>query len=72
MQFIVKNTPLLHNGKRYAVGSTIELSPEDAEKLSLYLHPIQAETKNAVSEEDIKQAEANIKAAEEKTKKTKA
>ncbi|MDG2959879.1 hypothetical protein P7L91_03355 [Bisgaard Taxon 10/6] len=33
----VKGSPLLHNGKRYDIGATIELDEAQAENLGIYL-----------------------------------
>ena len=87
-KFIVLNTPILHNGKRYEVGAEIELTAEQAENNAINLGVILEEPKapqqpkepkpdetpndepksesdhSAVTEEDVKQAEANIAEAE--------
>lgn len=61
-KFIVKNTPILHNGKRYEIGDRIEMTAEEASNNALFL---QVDEKALAAE----QAEAERKAAEEKAKK---
>lgn len=67
-KFIVKHTAILHDGKRYEVGSEIELTAEQAENNALNLQAVVTETKTtapaAVTEEDVAAAEANIANAE--------
>lgn len=65
-KFTVKDTPILHDGKRYEVGDTIELEQATADELAIYLNPAleNESSQSEVSEEDIEQAEANIAEAE--------
>ncbi|MDD0823754.1 hypothetical protein PTQ27_04595 [Mannheimia sp. AT1] len=44
-KFIVLNTPILHNGKRYEVGAEIELTAEQAENNAINLQVILEEPK---------------------------
>lgn len=83
-KFIVKNTPILHNGKRYDIGAEIELTDEQAENNAINLTAVTeekqkiseipptepTEEKSAVTEDDVQMAEANI-AESEKAKKGK-
>nr|DAN53468.1 MAG TPA: hypothetical protein [Caudoviricetes sp.] len=61
---------ILHNGKRYEQGDKIELTDEEAEKISLYivLDDTEAERQQAEAEAE-KQRLAAEKAAEEAAKK---
>lgn len=84
-KFIVKNTPILHNGKRYDIGTEIELTDEQAENNAINLtavaeapkkvaEPPKEETtaeQSAVTEEDVQAAEAHIAEAEKTAKKGK-
>lgn len=38
--YIVKGSPILHDGDRYSIGQRIELAQADAEKLSVFLIPV--------------------------------
>ena len=44
MKFRVKGTGILHNGKLYAEGKTINLEDEEAKQLADYLEPIPEKT----------------------------
>lgn len=72
-KFIVKHTAILHDGKRYDVGSEIELTAEQAENNALNLQAVVTETKTTapatITEEDVQSAEANIADAEKAAKK---
>lgn len=78
-KFVVLNTAILHNGKRYEIGSEIELTAEQAQNNALNLKAVETAVKsdltpnseNAVTEADVAAAEANIVDAEEASKKAK-
>lgn len=78
-KFVVLNTAILHNGKRYEIGSEIELTAEQAQNNALNLKAVETAVKsdltpnseNAVTEADVAAAEANIVEAEEASKKAK-
>ena len=55
-KFIVQNTPILHNGKRYDIGAEIELTDEQAANNAINL--------KAVVEDDKAKKEAERLAAE--------
>ena len=72
-KFTVLNTPILHNGKRYDIGDTIELTAEQAENNAINLKAVAEEsapqkpepqkaetTETAVTEEDVQAAETHI------------
>lgn len=65
-KFIVKHTAILHDGKRYDVGSEIELTAEQAENNALNLQAVVTKTTApaTITEEDVVAAEANIANAE--------
>ncbi len=59
-KFIVKHTAILHDGKRYEVGSEIELTAEQAENNALNLQAVVTETKTTAPAAD-KTAEPTYK-----------
>lgn len=63
---VISTMAILHNGKRYEQGDKLELTDEEAEKISLYVQLDEAE------DEKRKQAEADAEkarlAAEEKAR----
>lgn len=63
-KFIVKNTPILHNGKRYEIGDKIEMTAEEAENNALYLQADEDEAARLAAEK----AEAERLAEEEKAR----
>ena len=72
-KFVVLNTAILHNGKRYEIGAQIELTAEQAQNNALNLKAVETAVKSdltphsekAVTEADVAAAEANIAEAEE-------
>ena len=69
-KFIVKNTPILHNGKRYEIGDKIEMTDEEAENNALYLQADADESARLAAEkaEAERLAEEARKAAEKAEK----
>ncbi|WGE52381.1 hypothetical protein [Actinobacillus equuli] len=65
-KFIVKNTPILHNGKRYEIGDKIEMTAEEAENNALYLQADEDEAEAARLAAE--KAEAERLAEEEKAR----
>ena len=76
-KFIVLNTAILHDGKRYDIGSEIELTEEQAQNNALNLKTVAEEsapqksepqkpeaTETAVTEADVQAAEANVEKVE--------
>jgi len=45
-QYLIKNSDILHNGKLFPEGSTINLDDKDAQSLSAYLTEIKEISKN--------------------------
>jgi len=45
-QYLIKNSDIMHNGKLFPEGSTINLDDKDAESLSDYLTEIKEVSKN--------------------------
>ncbi len=45
-QYLIKNSDIMHNGKLFPEGSTINLDDKDAESLSDYLTEIKDVSKN--------------------------
>lgn len=48
-KYIVKNTTILHSEKTYGAGATIELTDEEAARLSAYITPAKATAQSASS-----------------------
>lgn len=66
-RYVVTGTmAILHNNQRYEQGDKLELTDEEAEKISLYVQLV--EPKQAVSETDVQATEVHIAQAETKTK----
>ena len=65
-KFIVKNTPILHNGKRYEIGDKIEMTAEEAENNAPYLQADEDEAEAARLAAE--KAEAERLAEEEKAR----
>ncbi|SUB23924.1 hypothetical protein [Avibacterium avium] len=67
-RYVVTSTmAILHNNQRYEQGDKLELTDEEAEKISLYVQLV--EPKQAVTEADVQAAEASIAQAKTKGKK---
>jgi len=45
-QYLIKNSDIMHNGKLFPEGSTINLDDKDAQSLSNYLAEIKEVSKN--------------------------
>ncbi|MCW9710907.1 DUF1682 domain-containing protein [Avibacterium sp. 21-586] len=67
---VIGAVAVLHNGKRYEVGETLELTPEEAQNIALYVEPTES-AKEKLAEQQRKAEEA-LQRAEEKEAKRKA
>ncbi len=71
-KYIVKNTAIFHNGKRYGVGDTIELSDADVAAVASYVELDAEERKKQEEAEAKKKADEEAKAKAEAEAKKKA
>ena len=47
-QYLIKNTAIMHNGKLFPEGSTINLDDKEAESLSNFLDPIKSDSSKSL------------------------
>lgn len=69
-KYIVKDSAILHDGKRYEIGSTLELSDDAASQIALYLTPVaetagtktaDTKTEEVTAEKEPKDTKAKVK-----------
>jgi hypothetical protein len=46
--YTIKNTDIMHNGKIFPEGSTIELEDKEAESLTIFLDPIKLDVSKSL------------------------
>ncbi|NBI42048.1 hypothetical protein GVX76_00785 [[Haemophilus] felis] len=66
LYIVISAMAIYHNNQRYEQGDKLELTDEEAQRISLYVQL--DETKQTVTEADIQAAEANIAKVEAETK----
>ena len=66
LYIVISAMAIYHNNQRYEQGDKLELTDEEAQRISLYVQL--DETKQTVTEADIQAAEANISKVEAETK----
>lgn len=66
LYIVISAMAIYHNNQRYEQGDKLELTDEEAQRISLYVQL--DETEQTVTEADIQAAEANIAKVEAETK----
>ena len=66
--YTIKNTDIMHNGKIFPEGSTIDLDDKDAQSLSNYLEEIKENVTLSVSSRAESRAEGSTKNTDQNTK----